>query len=668
MFALPDINKLKYKILGISKTGRQNSSLHPKNYDKALNLINNNSYIIPNYPINSRNNRNLYQKNINKHNIKNSSSVFISEKERYTLNKNLGKEMTLINNSTENMKTERETIPDILKYNTKPQNKKSVLTVRADYNDIKNTFSNKPIDINKFVKKINSFLLPDNKTFENIQNLINYKVMINKESSKNDDFFKILKSNELPINTFNYGIIYKYIIKNIIKKTLKRHLIDKALINKKEIKDEYKKQINNLKQYLNLHNKEKSDLGSNQNFESVILNNNNSSPSLISNITNNKVSSNRSSKKMNLERNKRSRKIIQNNSLDYLFSRLDNYDKRFLNSNSKNKELSKKNSLKSLSDKNNNNSFHKEFIENYIQRAMFRRKIDYAREKKLKDIIKKQKNIIDDYIKLKEQTKNNEDNLIKTENSDYENIPGFNFFSNKKSEHINKNEDIINCINNSEKSIKFENSFIKEKIDKYCFKDNKANEKVFNMNSLNSFENKKLLNIEEDLKIRNSLSQRSLFEEKNIISRNLFMNNDKDNNQQMKDSQIFNDDNKPIKRDEEIKKAIDNKKRKTILNKKLFLKKKKTLNVRSFKDFLKEAYYEYKMEELNNKFEEKTIFENDLNTERLMEKNIDEKEEKLLEENLEYQLNNFKNNIKRLKNMSKDEFIKDTLKFIKSSE
>ena len=146
------------------------------------------------------------------------------------------------------------------------------------------------------------------------------------------------------------------------------------------------------------------------------------------------------------------------------------------------------------------------------------------------------------------------------------------------------------------------------------------------------------------------------------------MNNDKDNNQQMKDSQIFNDDNKPIKRDEEIKKVIDNKKRKTILNKKLFLKKKKALNVRSFKDFLNEAYYEYKMEELNNKFEEKTIFENDLNTERLMEKNIDEKEEKLLEENLEYQLNNFKNNIKRLKNMSKDEFIKDTLKFIKSSE
>ena len=39
-----------------------------------------------------------------------------------------------------------------------------------------------------------------------------------------------------------------------------------------------------------------------------------------------------------------------------------------------------------------------------------------------------------------------------------------------------------------------------------------------------------------------------------------------------------------------------------------------------------------------------------------------------MEENWNYQFNNFKNYIQKLKNMSKDEFINDTLKFIKNDE
>ena len=105
------------------------------------------------------------------------------------------------------------------------------------------------------------------------------------------------------------------------------------------------------------------------------------------------------------------------------------------------------------------------------------------------------------------------------------------------------------------------------------------------------------------------------------------------------------------------------------MNKKFFLKKKKTLNVRSFKDFLNEEYYESQVKAVNNKIEEKKNCENVSDDEGLkMKQNSNNEEQKLLEENWQYQFNNFKNYIQKLKNMSKDEFIKDTLRFIKNSD
>ena len=685
MLIFPDIDDIKFKIPPKTKRERLYSSIYPINFQKELKQINNLFSIIPMPPTKITLKTKSCKKSKEKNGVNKFFSVITPDSEKINLDKDLKNDINTINN-LELLKIENEIIPKTIEFNKTSRNKRSFFSNKANYKrNLVNIFSNKLIDIDKFIEEINSFLLPNDKTFENIQNLINDKIKMNKNTLKNDVFNHLLKSKEIPITTFNYELIFRYIFNNTFKESFKKALLNKTLITKKEIKEEYQKQINNIKQYLNLHNQERKDLRNNLNFESLIINNN-SSP-FVTNINNNKLTY--------LGRNERNRKIILSNSLDNIFSNLNNYNKELFDSKYYNidwekKKLDKQNSLIFPPD---NETLHKENTENSIESIVFKRKMDILREKRLKDIIKKKKSIIDDFIKLKEIINNDEENLIKTENSVQKNIKKFVFLSCQKpsNKNDNKNGDILNCINNNEKTVKFENSLIKERINKFFIQENKLNEKNdFNINSLNGIENKKSNiignNIETELKIKeldskngisflkNSFSQRALFAKNIIIGKNLFNNNEKDDTlqykKQIKDnySKLFNDDNEPIKWDEEIKKAIDNKKRKIILKKNLFLKKKGALNVGSFKDFLNEGYYEYKMEELNNKFEEKTIFENDLNTERLMEKNIDEKEEKLLEENLEYQLNNFKNNIKRLKNMSKDEFIKDTLKFIKSSE
>ena len=688
MIGLPNISRLKFIISRKPRRGRLNSAINPKNYKKILKQINNVSFINPisyNYI-----NNNSYEGNKNSHNNYHSSSVFISEKEKNILNKNLKQQIKYINNSKEKIKTEREKIPNIFEFNTKPKNKNSPLTFRATYNNIKKIFSNKPVDINKFINEINSFLLPNNKTFENLQNLLNYKIK-NKESSKKGLFIQFFKRNDLPINKINYGVYYKYIIKNTFKEVLKKAMLTKVLITKKEIKEEYKRQINGIKQYLKLYNKENKvdkDLTNGQNLKSLIINN--SCTSLIPRLNENKIDTikigtNKSIKKLNLEKHKRNRKIIQNNSTDNILFHLDyfkkeSFDTKNHNANSKNKELSKnKNSLLSLPD--NSNKFNKENFEYNFQRDIFKTRIESIKEKRLKNIIQKQKNIISDYIKIKEKNKHtHEDYSIKTENSVKENIVGFNFFTNRKNGHNNKNEDIINCINNSEKSIKFENPLIKDKISKYLFKENNKKDREFNINSVTGFENKTLfnnnLNSENEIKNNNnnnlnlkSLSKNNISLLKNSLPLVPLPNESNQLNKQLikeNYSQLFDGVIKPIKKEERKKRDNPSK---LHLSKKFVLKKKKTLNVRSFKDFLNEEYYESQVKAVNNKVEEKKNFENFSDNEGLkIKQNNNNEEQKLIEENWQYQFNNFKNYIQKLKNMSKDEFIKDTLRFIKNSD
>ena len=100
------------------------------------------------------------------------------------------------------------------------------------------------------------------------------EVTIDKETSKFDKFHNLLKSIKIPINTYNHGLIFRYLIKNTFRVSLKKALLNKTSINKDEIKEEYQKQINYIKIYLILNNKEKSDSYNNQIFDSLNINNN----------------------------------------------------------------------------------------------------------------------------------------------------------------------------------------------------------------------------------------------------------------------------------------------------------------------------------------------------------------------------------------------------------
>lgn len=87
------------------------------------------------------------------------------------------------------------------------------------------------------------------------------------------------------------------------------------------------------------------------------------------------------------------------------------------------------------------------------------------------------------------------------------------------------------------------------------------------------------------------------------------------------------------------------------------MKKNKTVKEKRFKDFIKEENYDENAETINNKFNENNLIK--------INKIAMEENEELTEEEWQNKINNFTNYIKRLKSLSKDEFIKDTLKYIK---
>jgi len=144
-----------FKLLNEKKTsrGRLNSALYKK-YSKNFQKQNyNNSYIIP-QPLNDITNSS-YEESKRIHNNNYSNSMLLSEKERNILTKNL--------------KNQKNIIPSIFEFNNNPKNMYNTLTKRENY---KNQIKNKPININTFITEINSFLLPNNKTFKTLKNLI----------------------------------------------------------------------------------------------------------------------------------------------------------------------------------------------------------------------------------------------------------------------------------------------------------------------------------------------------------------------------------------------------------------------------------------------------------------------------------------------------------------
>ena len=469
MQIFPNIKRLKLKSFSKSKREKYNSFITQNKYTKQIKSYNDLPVLISSSSITIPNNSVSFENNKNKYNNNNSSLIFTSEKRKTIYNRNFKNQIKIIKCPTQKLHAEKEINYNTLELNNKYKDTKLFSTNRENMNNLSNITYSKTKNLNKSKEDINYFLYPNNKTFEYMQNLINKKIAINKEISKNNNIiYQKLGNKKMPVNNYNSELIIRFIIKNTFNEALKKALLNKALINKNDIKEEYQKPINGITIHLNLNDREKKDLNNNLSLESLSVNK--YYIPLDTNINNNK--------KMKLNILGRNRKFIQNNSCDNIFFNQKKYNKELfgfknINIDCKRNELEKNGTLISLLA--NNNNLYKGSSALNINNVIMKNKIN-LNISGLKKTNKKQKISIDDNIKLKSLNTKTEDNVIKIENSVQKNITTFHFLSNNKSK--NKNEDIVNYINDNEKSIKFDNSLTEEKIEKSLLKRTLFDKKV----------------------------------------------------------------------------------------------------------------------------------------------------------------------------------------------
>ena len=450
----PNIKRFKLRFSKTIKKERHISYIIPDNYKKRIKPYNDLPFLVSNSSNNIPNNNNSSKVNIIK--------TIFSEKRKKIMNKNFKNRIKIIKYSTEKLQAKKE-------FNNKSKNKKLFSTIKDGFKNRSNIIHNKPKNLNKFIEEINSYLLPNDETFEYLQNLINKKIAINIETSKNDIIYQSLMSKSIPVNTYNKRLIFKHAIKNTFKEALKKAMLNKTLFNKTDIKEEYQKQINNIKKYLNQNVREKKDFTNKHNSE--LLNIHKYYIPLITNIKHNKLDLNKKFIKIiKLEKHKRNRKIIQNNSSDNIIFNQERFKKelfgiKIIKFEHKKKEPDKNNTLPSLPT-NNFEYLHKESSETNIPKVIMKKKIKNINENRLKNITQKQKISIDDHINLKSFIKKSEGYLTKIEDSVQKDINAFYILSNNKNINKNKNEDIINYINDKERSVIIENSLAEEKIEK----------------------------------------------------------------------------------------------------------------------------------------------------------------------------------------------------------
>ena len=624
---LPSNNE-KLKILKdkIFKNERLNSAISPKIYKDTVHLNYNHSYNIsqPHYNIT----KSFEESKKVLHNNP-SNSMLIFEKEKNILLKNLKKQIK-IDNLKEKMNTEKSLIKNVFEFNNNDKNKINALIVGKNHKINKKRFSNNSKEVFQFIDEINQFNPPNNWIFENLKKLVNYR-LINKESLKNTIFLQMFKKIDTPTKKSSDELLYKYILKNTFKEVLKKGYLNNVLISKQEIKDEYHKQINQVKRNFPFFNKEHEIPYCDKDLGSLLINNS----SNLSNSKDNKVIINKCSKIISKIKHKRNRPIFQNNSVDHIYSKFYNSNRVSLErknkNNRSNNQVLTKNNLMSFTNNTNNkiNEFHKEGNKNYSNNKIFK---TYSRQNKFNNFIIKPKNIIISN-NIIQKLKLKADNPLNSENTKQETNKGFKIFlsKNNSKEKNNKNEDIINCINNTE-NIKFSKRVRERKINNY--NSNNFFEKSDTYNNSLNFQNRQTEQIE-----------RILLKEKFNIGKNFFRDENKDSDDKMTESkkennyQLFNNEKDRISKENKIKNND-----KKILLKKIYVQQSPALKERKFKDFLKDEKYEINVKVTNNK--------------------IEDEGKNLLEKDWQNRFNIFKKYIKKLKQMSNDEFKKDTLKFI----
>ena len=740
MLIIHGLNKSQSLFIKKSRREKLNSAISQKNFKNTFISFDNHSNNIS-QPQNKINNKYFNEESkVNFYN--NSNGMGISEKEKFNLKKSLIFPLRFYN-TNKKLNTEKGNVSKQMEYENRYKNKCVFLTYKGNPNVNDKKRENKPININKFINEINSFLLPNEKTFENLKNLINYRI-IYKESIKAPDLEKLLKRYENQDKQIIYELFYKYIIKRTFKELLKIGNFKNSLIDKNQIRKEYQKQLNEIKEYLKLQNKEFTK-GHNNNI--IELSEKRKKISTAENLRESRRSFYKNYKIVDIEKSKRRMTINHNNSSDVIFH-IHNFDKEsdeLENQNVKyiNQELNKKKfeAFLSLPENNkinyknsqlrkyymllnNNTKEHhsnsslddikaqpyiipKIKIENNKNDKVSKLKITYPKENPIIITKKPKTNNISDNTNNTNMTKNNnsknkKDIQFKTEISDKKKpqIKEFNVFlglhniHNKNNKNNNNNDDIIYFLDNKEKMVKFTNKILNEHINnKKAYKGKKFvlnlnyenhdsiikedfehnnisntkddNSETFNNSTnLENFFNEKELKIEPQPRyrsflIKNSSSQKNSFDGKFSLNENFF----KENNQIMQKlnkniyPSLFNKASDYSIKDEKIKLKNLNR----LLKRKLFIKKKKAKKGRSFKDFLKD---EISQENTGINQEEIKVNEN---KNIKITKHTDE-EKDLIEKEWESKFKTFKKYVQKLKNMSKDEFLDDTFKFIKQYE
>ena len=257
MIILHGIERIRNVIIKKTKRERLNSAKYRKTDKSILKQLYNHSITTSQPNIHSNNLFEENKTNINRNN--NYLNLFhILEKEKNIFNQTV--KIPKLNNRNEKTKTAKELISNHFEDKANNKNNCVFLTYKDNTNNItKKKHEYNPININKFILEINSFLLPNEQTFEYLKNLINYR-LIAKELPKYSNLNKLFQRNNNSNQMNTFELFFKYIIKNTFKEVLKKGYSKNVLINKKEIKEEYQKQLNEIKQFLQSQNKENKDL------------------------------------------------------------------------------------------------------------------------------------------------------------------------------------------------------------------------------------------------------------------------------------------------------------------------------------------------------------------------------------------------------------------------
>ena len=526
----------------------------------------------------------------------------------------------------------------------------------------------------------------------NLVNKDTIKNMLNNENDKNDKI-KNKSCDNFIFRYYNFNEASQDLNKQNLIKLKLNHItsipFDKALIEKIKLKNSFIKRCVEIKNNKNKINKNiENEFNRMLNYSECISKNNNLTTNVRC-LLNNRASINEEKGQFGFYpiNNKRKLRISKTSRVKSAFN-LHNKMKQSISNNEliNNNKKKTNNSVNNIFKKNNNNNLKD------INNRRSINKIEYKSNKKeiLQDNINpknrqqfsifsenknKKYNLNEDIINLlkskKESQKINED----TENSKSKRNSKINLNNFNNNNNISEENNLKNNIFKEESKadnldIYSKNESLKEQANNELIFSQNDNSSSLNINNFNIDVNNK--NNNKNIYKRTKIRHHSISFNKNILKSKEFpifknTNSNSNSNENFDYNHLNNELNKNNNfiRSNERHKSIShnyyqlffkneeqsNKKEKTKYKTKRKNPKKKSKNEITFKTFLEKAKEETK--NMNKNINNKNI-------------NINNKDNK--ESKWENKFNEFKNYIAKLKKMNREEFRKDTLKFIKKGE